>query len=225
MLHVLRWFRQWRSRQKNPPVTTPSMPSEAVSAPRTPAVGHISRTTLAESPAPPSTARQQRIPLSPPTVPGTADTIQDADWAQRQGRKDRATGVACWTYAAFLATYGLPKNPSSLRLWAAYMPLGEQHLPARGRTRMPDRAVPRARPPAADTMPGLSALREKELRNQGAKAQAQSNGVVTFRVAGRAVEQIRMSGASRAARYAAEFNASVLQLRVNPPDTLNDAWR
>jgi hypothetical protein len=90
---------------------------------------------------------------------------------------------------------------------------------------MPNSTVPVTRPPTADTGPVLSLLREKELRNQGAKAQAQSNGLITFRVAGRLVEQIRMPGGSRAAGYAAAFNASVMQLRVNPPDTLNDVWR
>jgi hypothetical protein len=90
---------------------------------------------------------------------------------------------------------------------------------------MPGRTVPPARTPAADTEPDLSTLRERELRNQGAKAQAQSNGVVTFRVAGRVVEQIRLASGQRASRYAAEFNAGVMQLRVNPPDTLNDVWR
>jgi hypothetical protein len=50
--------------------------------------------------------------------------------------------------------------------------------------------------------------------------------VVTFRVTGRVVEQIRLPGGPQAAiRYAAAYNATVRQLQVNPPDTLTDTWR
>jgi hypothetical protein len=106
------------------------------------------------------------------------------------------------------------------------MPLGEQHLPARGRPSTSNHAVPPARTASVGTGPVLSPQREKELRNQGAKAETRSDGVVTFRVTGRVVEQTRIPGGPQAAaRYAAAFNASVRQLQVNPPDTLNDAWR
>jgi hypothetical protein len=106
------------------------------------------------------------------------------------------------------------------------MPLGEQHLPARGQRPAPNSAAPPARAASVGSGPVLSPQREKELRNQGAKAETRSDGVVTFRVTGRVVEQIRIPGGPRAAaRYTAEFNASVWQRQVNPPDTLTDTWR
>lgn len=225
ILRLLRWFRKWRLRQKDKPVAMPSAPSEEASTLQSPSLGQITQTAPTESPQPPSTTSRERIPSIPPPGSGSAEPPRDVNWAQRQGGKDRVAGVACWSYAAFLAAYGLPRNPSSLRLWAAYMPLGEQHLPARGRTRTPERTVPPARTPS-NTGPVLSPLREKELRNQGAEALGRSDGVVTFRVTGRVVEQIRIpDGPQAAAQWAAAFNASVRQLRINPPDTLNDVWR
>jgi hypothetical protein len=88
------------------------------------------------------------------------------EWVRRQGGKDRTVGKACWTYTTFLIRYQLPKNPASLRLWAAYMPLDEQHLPTRGRCHIPGRTVPRTKTARVSMGPPLSAQREKELRNQ-----------------------------------------------------------
>lgn len=144
----------------------------------------------------------------------------DAEWARRQGGKDRAAGNACWTYNAFLMRYRLPKTPASLRLWSAYVPSGEQHLPARERAAAVVRGVPRARTPP------LSVRRERELRNLGATAEIQDRGVVAFRVTGRVVDQIRVPGGLQAAtKYVAAFNATVSQRHVNPADTLPGTWR
>lgn len=223
MLRVLKWFRLRLFRRKDRPVRMPPPPSQAAPTSQPPAPGPVVRTAPAQRP---SSAPRKQVPSTPPTGSGTAEPVRDAEWARRQGGKDRAAGAACWNYTAFLTRYGLPKNPSSLRLWAAYMPLGEQHLPARGRPPMPDHTVPPARTASAGTGPVLSPQREKELRNQGAAAETRRDGVVTFRVTGRVVEQIRIPGGPRAAaRYAAAFNASVRQLQVNPPDTLTDTWR
>ena len=91
---------------------------------------------------------------------------------------------------------------------------------------MPNRAVPPSTTASVGTGPALSPQRERELRNQGAKAETRSDGVVTFRVTGRVVEQTRIPGGPQAAaRYAAAFNANISQLQVNPPDTLTDTWR
>jgi hypothetical protein len=91
---------------------------------------------------------------------------------------------------------------------------------------MSNHAVPPVRAASIGTGPVLSPQREKELRNHGAEAETRNDGVVTFRVAGRVVEQVRIpDGPRAAARYVAAFNASVVQLRVNPPDTLTDTWR
>jgi hypothetical protein len=227
MSRVMKWFGLGRFRRKNRPTTTPPPPSQAALASQPPAPSPTARTAPAQSVQPPSRAPRKRIPSTLPTGSGTAEPVRDTEWARRQGGKDRATGAACWNYTAFLNRYGLPKNPSSLRLWAAYMPLGEQHLPARGRRpSTSNHAVSPVRPTSPSTGPVLSPQRQKELRNQGAKAETRSDGVVTFRVTGRVVEQIHIPGGPRAAaRYAAAFNASVRQLQVNPPDTLTDAWR
>jgi hypothetical protein len=231
MLRVLKWFRLGRFRRKNRPVTMPPPPSPAAPTSQPPTPSPIARTAPKQSAPkqsarPASSAPRKRTPSTAPAGSGTAEPVRDAEWARRQGGKDRAAGVGCWSYTAFITKYGLSKNPASLRLWAAYMPLGEQHLPARGRPSIPNHAVPPARTPSVGTGPALSPQREKELRNQGAKAEPRSDSVVTFRVAGRVVEQTRIPGGPQAAaRYAAEFNASVQQLRVNPPDTLTDTWR
>ncbi len=225
MLRVLKWFRLGRFRRKNRPVTMPPPPSQAAPTSQPPALGPIARTAPKQSARHASSAPSKRPPSTPPG-PGTAEPVRDAEWARRQGGKDRAAGVACWNYTAFLTRYGLPRNPPSLRLWAAYMPLGEQHLPARGRPSTSGHGAPPARTASAGTEPVLSPQREKELRNQGAKAETRGDSVVTFRVTGRVVEQTRIPGGPQAAaRYAAEFNASVRQLQVNPPDTLTDTWR
>ena len=226
MLRVLKWFGLGRFGRKGRPVTMPPPLSQAAPASQPPAPGPIARTAPAESAQHPPSAPRQRIPSAPLTGSERAEPIRDADWARRQGGKDRIAGVGCRSYTAFLTRYSLPRIPSSVRLWAAYMPLGEQHLPARGRPSMSNRAVPPSTTASVGTGSALSTQRERELRNQGAKAETRSDGVVTFRVTGRVVEQIRIPGGPRAAaRYAAAFNASVSQLRVNPPDTLTDTWR
>ncbi len=160
-----------------------------------------------------------------PSEPFPRQPVKDADWARRQGLQDRAAGDACWTYSAFLTKFQLPREPSSLRLWSAYTPSGEQYLPASSKPRAPSQPVPAAGAPVR-TGPPLSAQRERELRNQGAKAESRPDCVVTFRVAGRIVEQVRIPGGQRkAVSYADAFNSSVKQLHVNPADTLPDTWR
>lgn len=226
MWSVLKWFRLGRFRRKDRPVTMSPPSSQVAPKSQPPARGPIARTASKQAARHPSSGPSKRTPSTPLTVSSTTEPILDAEWARRQGAQDRTAGVACWAYAAFLIKYGLPKNPSSLRLWAAYMPLGEQHLPARRRPSMANHPGPSASTAFVGDGPVLSPQREKELRNQGAKAENRSDSVVTFRVTGRVVEQARIPGGPRAAaRYAAEFNASVSQLQVNPPDTLTDSWR
>jgi hypothetical protein len=49
---------------------------------------------------------------------------------------------------------------------------------------------------------------------------------VTFRVAGRIVDQVRITGGhAKAASYAERFNTAVKLNKVNPTDALPDAWR
>ena len=197
MLRVLKWFGLGRFRRKGLPVTMPLPPSQEAPASQPPAPGPIARTAPAQSAQHPSSAPRKRTPSTPPTGSETAEPIRDAEWARRQGGKDRRAGVGCWSYTAFLTKYRLPKNQSSLRLWAAYIPLGEQHLPARGRPSMSNRAVRPSTTAPVGTGPALSPQREKELRNLGAKAETRSDGVVTFRVTGRVVEQTRYQAARR----------------------------